>query len=946
MNTMFSYPRIFLKLLLIVALIALSNFNLQSQVLFQEDFNTSVNGATSGTSNGINWSSTCPTCLVNDYWEVNSGVFEGNDTNGEAIWQTDTPIDISNCSLFEIDFSIESVGSMEDCGSGCNSVDWVRLQYNIDGTGWVDPANSSFCSGLCAGLNVVASGDTPLTNYSTGCIPSTGNNLQIRISVQTWASAEYWRIDDINVSCGSANSGTNGNINLCSTSAPQDLFNQLGGTPDNNGTWTGPSTLTAGHLGTFDPTTMTAGTYTYTVGSGTCLTSSTVIVSLTPPGNAGNNAISNLCNNAPQLNLFDELGGTPDNSGSWSGPSNLTGGNLGIFNPATMMAGTYTYTVGSANCQVSSTVSVNITTSGNAGNNAVVDLCDNSPVLDLFSQLGGTPDNSGSWTGPSILTGGNPGTFDPSQMIAGTYTYTVGTGTCLATSTVLVNITPTGNAGNGGTANLCNNSAPINLFDQLGGTPDNTGSWTGVSTLTGGNLGSFDPSTMNAGTYTYTVGTATCSTNATVVVNVTSIGNAGNSSVIDICDDSPAIDLFNQLGGTPDNNGVWTGPSVLTGGNLGTFDPLNMTAGTYTFTVGTGACQTNSTVVVNINPTGNPGSNNNVDLCDNSSIINLFNELGGNPNNNGTWTGPSTVTGGNLGTFDPATMNAGIYTYNATTLAGCTYTDQVLVNIYNSPSPSFSADVEIGCEEHFVNFINTSNTNYTDYYWDFGDGNNSTAVDNSSNLYTTAGNYDVSLTVTDQNGCVGSLTLVNYIEVLPNPVADFTVDASTIPLGESMVNFTNLSKYASNFTWEFGDNSLSESTFDASHAYNATNGDSFIITLTAVNDLGCSDTAQFNLKVKEELIYYVPNAFTPNGDDFNNNFKPIFSSGFDPMNYQLLIYNRWGEIVFESRNSEIGWDGTYNNSLVEEGAYIWIVRFQGENNSSRQQIKGVVNLLR
>lgn len=173
-----------------------------SQVIFSETFNESTN-STSGTDNtgGVAWTSSCPTCLTGDYWKVLGGVFEANDTNGEAVWQT-SGFSVSACDNIEIAFDISEVGTLEACGTGCNSGDWVRLQYNIDGTGWQDPSNAFFCSGGCAGINVIAADD--LTGgtmaYSSGCIP-VGNTMQFRISVENWAQAEYWRIDNITVSC-------------------------------------------------------------------------------------------------------------------------------------------------------------------------------------------------------------------------------------------------------------------------------------------------------------------------------------------------------------------------------------------------------------------------------------------------------------------------------------------------------------------------------------------------------------------------------------------------------------------------------------------------------------------------------------------------------------------------------------------------------------------------
>lgn len=336
------------------------SFTTSAQIIFQESFN-GADGTTSGSANGVNWSSSCPTCLNGDHWEIQSGAFEGRDTNGEAIWMTNTPIDISSCGNIEVSFDIESVGTMEGCDTDCMSVDWVRFQYNIDGTGWVDPNNSYYCGGTCASINVVASDDVGAITYSTGCIPTSGSSLQLRISVQCWASSEYWRIDNVSVDCGSADAGTNGTLDICASSSVTNLFDQLGGNPINGGTWSGPSNLTGGDLGTFNPNNMNPGTYTYTVGNAPCQENASVTVSITD-NNAGSDNLIEICPASNPLNLFEILGSNPDINGSWTGPSSLSGGHLGTLDPSALENGyySYTYSVGNAPCEDQAIVNIEI----------------------------------------------------------------------------------------------------------------------------------------------------------------------------------------------------------------------------------------------------------------------------------------------------------------------------------------------------------------------------------------------------------------------------------------------------------------------------------------------------------------------------------------------------------------------------------------------------------
>jgi gliding motility-associated-like protein len=118
--------------------------------------------------------------------------------------------------------------------------------------------------------------------------------------------------------------------------------------------------------------------------------------------------------------------------------------------------------------------------------------------------------------------------------------------------------------------------------------------------------------------------------------------------------------------------------------------------------------------------------------------------------------------------------------------------------------------------------------------------------------------------------------------------------------------------------------------------------------MTAMNEVGCSDTAYVSIHVEENLIYYVPNTFTPNDDEKNQFFQPIISQGYKPGTYWFRIYNRWGELIFESRDQAIGWDGGYGPNSVncQSGTYTWVLNFQVLQTQEDKEFVGHVNLIK
>jgi gliding motility-associated-like protein len=206
----------------------------------------------------------------------------------------------------------------------------------------------------------------------------------------------------------------------------------------------------------------------------------------------------------------------------------------------------------------------------------------------------------------------------------------------------------------------------------------------------------------------------------------------------------------------------------------------------------------------------------------------------------------------------------------------------------------------------------------------------------------------VTLTTTSGTGCVNSVTYNDYIYVEDIPVASFTPSQTQLTNIFTEVVFTNNSVDATDYSWTFGDLTPSTSVENPTHSYPFDQGGSYLVELIAMSPLGCADTAYATINISEEVIYYVPNTFTPDGDAYNEYFKPIFTSGYDPYDFDLVIFNRWGETIWESHDSSIGWDGTYgaDQKLVQDGTYSWRIEFKTTETDERTLITGHVNVLR
>ena len=279
------------------------------------------------------------------------------------------------------------------------------------------------------------------------------------------------------------------------------------------------------------------------------------------------------------------------------------------------------------------------------------------------------------------------------------------------------------------------------------------------------------------------------------------------------------------------------------------------------------------------------------------------------------------------------------------TLNGCVSPSaQGTVAVNPLPAAIFIADTLSGCAPLSVQFNADTTNQLATYQWSSSNGASGVG-DQASLTFLNTGCYDITLTAT-MNGCVNSTTSNGYICVQENPIANFSSSINDFTQPNESVTFTNNSNGASSYIWNFGDGTLGNVT-NPIHLYSGTNN-GYTVTLIAITSMGCLDSTSMTIGYEETASYYIPNAFTPDGDKFNQTFKPIFSSGIDYQNYTMLIFNRWGEVVFETHNVLIGWDGSYGIEGLDAqpGVYTYQITVKIPETDERKIIAGHVNLLR
>lgn len=320
----------------------------------------------------------------------------------------------------------------------------------------------------------------------------------------------------------------------------------------------------------------------------------------------------------------------------------------------------------------------------------------------------------------------------------------------------------------------------------------------------------------------------------------------------------------------------------------------------------------------------------------------------------------SSVTSGSISTwryeFGDNTVNASqnpSHTYAAAgsydtelwiaTAEGCLDSITKPVTVHPLPVTDFEVLPDNGCMPLDVDFNDLSSIatgNIVNWVWDIQSAG-TINEQNTSFTFPNAGSYDVTLTVTSDQGCITTLTQTDALTVHPKPFPEFAFTPLITEILYPEITFTDLSGgNPTQWNWQFG---TGDSSDTQNPVYNFPDTGRFTVVLEIFNQFGCSDTVSHTVIITPSFTIYVPNAFSPNNDGVNDVFLP---KGIGWRNYELRVFSRSGEQVFTSFDPLIGWNGKVRESEIYAmpDVYVWRV-YVRDNDNRIQDYVGIVTLV-
>lgn len=623
--------------------------------------------------------------------------------------------------------------------------------------------------------------------------------------------------------------------------------------------------------------------------------------------------------------------------------------------------GTYILNVTDANsCPASGTIQINqpdtlIVTSSSI--NATCSDCNGGSSL---SVIGGTVPYTYNWT-----TGGNASTAATNTGLCPGLQSAVVTDSngCMVTHNLTIGdeLGPTINGFNTinpTCAGLNNGSAEVL---PAGGTGTYTYQW---GTATGSQV-SATANGLLGGTYSVTVSDANnCTATQTVTLTEPAQVVGIPSTDVTICYGDSAQVSASAQGGFAPYTINWVGGTAGTGPFMQ--NPLTTTDYCFTAVDSNGCASTQECVTLTVSPPLSVQPMHTVAICDSDAVDVSASASGGNGgpytfvwiSDQGDTITPNTV--GNTSTIN--TTPTQDTWYYVTLSDGCSMEvkDSVQITINPLPVSSITVSDTNGCEPFDAVFNITTDVGVS-FTADFdcdGTIDYSGTSTTPSYTYSSNGTYNACVTVTSADGCVSSFTENQIVQVYPLPRAGFYASPWTTSVVDPIILFNDSSVNATSYQWLFGDGDSITGLASDVITSNLTNGPmtnpthyyeapgTYNVRQIITTNFGCLDSISHTVIIEDELAFFCPNSFTPNGDGINDFFGPQ-GSGIDPVKYSMQIYNRWGQLIYETSSLSEPWDGSVNGltKKVQTEVYVWVIRTE-DPSGTPQEFRGHVMLIK
>lgn len=655
---------------------------------------------------------------------------------------------------------------------------------------------------------------------------------------------------------------------------------------------------------------------------------------------------------------------------SWSGPQSF---NASIANPTInpalpLNSGTYTVTALFTNnvitCQRNAQITVSVITVNSPVITMLPSVCQNNTLSLSAAATGASAFN---WYGPNNFSANSTNTVltNIQTNASGIYyvsaIFSQNSTTCAATSSAQLNVVPVNTISIIPTQPVC---TPNNAFLQASALGANQFVWTGPNGFNapGPNATVYYPSTNATGIYTVTAffvgNNISCSNTNTTLLTVNPILTFSLVNRQQACYNTSLV-----VNGPSGATGyTWTSSTGFTSNLKDIVFPVTQPnqSGTYTLNVSLGPCITTASTTIDIlTPiefTLRPFDRT---VCSGDTVYLEIGASGGSQNYAYTWS-PAVYIGNPIG---PQKVAIPLSSVNYNILAfdiacpGYSISHAFDIKVNQPPKPKFTIDKAYGCQPLCMFLNSKTGREAAIVMYDFG-GVRKIQQDSFQYCLDAPGIYSLQVSTTGTNGCHGIFDFPVPIEVFPNPGSSISWSPEN-PTTTDIVEFKPLHAIQpvirNAWTFTGGSPVKIDTTYDYSLGFDTSNyiypqrkyelPGRYQVILVSENENGCRDTVMDYIEVIDDFKVYIPNSFTPNGDNLNDMFK-ISGSAIKSEGFLMEIFDRNGNRIYMTRELNWGWNGTVGGMPMAEGTYIYKIKLIGMNGAGRREYTGHVLLLK